>query len=410
MTDPQKPKHPIAATLWWIYVALACFIILMLARKNFPTYAGEYRLTMYEFMALCLAPAFAFSIPGFLFRRLNLGHVSLAFVIFFFAGVISVFVAKRETELKIKAEANRVASKVDSLLLIAGETMELPAPLPTPTPTVTPTATPTPTPTPVGPTPKPTPTPTGPTPTPTVTPTPTPIPYDAVLVPKELTTQATYELETIRATYQRDIAALNFSHLLTPGRLAADKGMADGLKATEQALALNETFHGAARTWLEAIPANIDGMSVPEPERTAMRKAYGGTLAKSRGMIENAWIANKKLATELGTLLAALKDSTGWSVVKGSDGKDKFDFADTAIATAFIARVAKIDALTVDQQQTMTDTMTALRDTITATFTAVPPPTPTPTATPVPTEPPATTPSMGPVVTPAPVPVPTPAR
>ncbi len=66
---------------------------------------------MWEFMALCLFPAFVFSAVGFLFRRLNLGHVSLAFVIIFVAGVVSVFVAKRETEIKVKAEANLVASQ-----------------------------------------------------------------------------------------------------------------------------------------------------------------------------------------------------------------------------------------------------------------------------------------------------------
>src|SRR6516225_4085095 len=101
MTDPQKQKHPVAATLWWIYVALACFIVLTIARRNYELYAGEYQLTIWEFLALCLFPAFVFSAAGFLFRRLNLNHVSLAFLIIFVAGVASLFIAKRETEIKV---------------------------------------------------------------------------------------------------------------------------------------------------------------------------------------------------------------------------------------------------------------------------------------------------------------------
>ena len=73
MTDPQKPKHPVAATLWWIYVALACFVVLAIARRNYELYAGEFQLSIWEFLALCLFPAFVFSAVGFLFRRLNLG-------------------------------------------------------------------------------------------------------------------------------------------------------------------------------------------------------------------------------------------------------------------------------------------------------------------------------------------------
>jgi outer membrane biosynthesis protein TonB len=395
MTDPQKPKHPVAATLWWIYVALGCFVILMLARKDYQTFAGEYQLTVWEFVALCLCPAFLVAIPGFLFRRLNLRHISLAFVIVFFAGLVSLLIAKREAEIKAKAEANRVSTQVEATMETAGATMELPPPLPTVTPTPTPTVTPTPTPGPPGPTPRPTPTPNpaaGPTPTPTTTPTPTPLPYDAVEVPKALTVQATFELETLRALYQREIAAANFAHLLSPSRLAADKGMVEGLKLAEQANVANESFRSNARGWLESIPAKIDAMSVPPPERSAMAKAYNSTLPKSRGMIDNAWNANKKLALEISTLLGALKESKGWSVVDG-----KFDFSDIAVATAFSQRMGKIDSLAIDQQQQMNDAMTALRETIKATFSAIPAPTPTPTPTT------AQEPTQAPAVTPTPV-------
>ncbi len=64
-----------------------------------------------------------------------------------------------------------------------------------------------------------------------------------VEVPKGLTAQATYDVESIRAIYQREIAASNFAHLLTPARLATDKGMAEGLKIAEQAGVANESFY-----------------------------------------------------------------------------------------------------------------------------------------------------------------------
>ncbi len=166
----------------------------------------------------------------------------------------------------------------------------------------------------------------------------------------------------------------------------------------------------SARGWLDSIPAKIDVMNVPGPEAAAMKKAYNSTLPKSRGMIDNAWNANKKLALELTNLLTALKDSKGWSVVKDANGKEVFDFTDVAIATAFTQRVAKLEALANDQQQTMADMMTALRETIAATFSAVPPPTPTPTVTPTPAPPgsvpPPGAPTTVPVVTPTPVPPP----
>ncbi len=86
--------------------------------------------------------------------------------------------------------------------------------------------------------------------------------------------------------------------------------MVEGLKIADQAGVSNESFRANARGWLDAIPARIEAMNVPAPEATAMKKAYNSTLPKSRGMIDNAWNANKKLALELSALLTSLKEST----------------------------------------------------------------------------------------------------
>ncbi len=372
MTEDPKPKIRVSVVLWWIYVLAVLVVLVIVAQRVYPTLATDYRLTWFETFCVSLLPAFACTIPGFFLRRLRLGQMMATFITVVVVGLISLAVAKYAFEKKITDEANRLAGVTNAFFIKVSAPLVAPPapPVPavplslaiTPTPSITPT--PIATPTPSGPTPRPA---AGQTPTPTPTPTPVPTlpPYDAAQVKGQLTTIGSFEIDTLRAEYQRDIIAAGSARLLDPERLGSDRKMEAGKKSTEALLALNDQFREKERAWIDAQMPKLDLLYIPDAERAGMKKGFLTSSTRARGLVDNFWNAEKKFLGEVNNVFKMLGESNAWSVANG-----KFAFNDAGFASDLNLRLIKLQALGVEREQTLVDSQTALKQTQVDMFTA----------------------------------------
>lgn len=370
MTEDPKPKIRVSVVLWWIYVLAVLVVLVIVAQRVYPTLATDYRLTWFETFCVALLPAFACTIPGFFLRRLRLGQMMATFITVVVVGLLSLAVAKYVFEKKITDEANRLAGVTNAFFikvsapLVAPPAPPVPAvtlsPAITPTPSITPT--PTTTPTPSGPTPRPA---AGQTPTPTPTPVPTLPPYDAAQVKGQLTATGTFEIDTLRAEYQRDLIAAGSVRLLDPERLGTDRKMEAGKKSTDALLALNDQFREKERAWIDAQMPKLDLLYIPDAERAGMKKGFLTSSTRARGLVDNFWNAEKKFLGEVNNVFTMLRDSNAWSVANG-----KFAFNDAGFASDLNLRLIKLQALGAEREQTLVDSQTGLKQTQVDMFTA----------------------------------------
>ncbi len=372
MTEEPKPKIRVSVVLWWIYVLGVLIVLAVVAQRVYPALATEYRLTWFETFCVSLLPAFACTIPGFFLRRLRLGQMGVTFIVVVVSGLVSLAVAKYAFEKKITDEANQLVAAANSFFTKVSAPLAAPAPPPAPAVTLSPAFTPTPS---ITPTPEVTPTPAGPTPrpaagqTPTPTPTPTPVPtlppYDLAEVKSQLTATGLFEIDALRADYQRDVIAAGSARLVNPERLGTDRTMEAGKKVTEQLLALNDQYRDKQRQWVDAQLPKLDTLYIPENERAAMKKGFLTSATRGKGLVDNFWNAEKKFLGEVNNLFAMLKESKSWSVANG-----KFVFDDAGFASDVIKRMMKIQTLGAEREQTLTDAQTGLKQTLTDMFAA----------------------------------------
>ena len=349
MTEKERPKFGLWTIVWWLYIALAIVALYKLGHSVFPVLSSEFKLSLAEYLSVALLPAFALSVPGFFLRRVQLGQILMAFIIFYGAGLGIIMFEQYKTRREVSDTANRLLAEADSALTKpqAPPITPLPRATPTPTPTPTPTATPTPTPVPGA---RPTAVMT-PTPTPLPTPEPTPTPVDRIAVATELFADVQPALVTAAVEYRKDLEAAGFARILNPARLAKDTDLVESQKMCAQMNTAIDQFREKTMKVIDGLLARVDAINIPPAEQELFKNALQSSMASTKGVVEKAVYTERQIAGETCGAITILKDAKGgWSVTDG-----KLAFTDVGAAADFNKRLAAIQPLMQSLDQTRLD-------------------------------------------------------